>query len=330
MKQIRSNIFETNSSSSHTFTCSKKGMIPLSKSRQVYSKDIYKGNDVHIKFDCYGWTGPDICITKEKLNYIVQLIFDGIWVFPERKTNINDLLGFVRRNRYNNGECVTDEDLLNLAGRIVVVKNLIKKIDKDFDPKVNKIYIEAGDSEYNRIDHNSCCYTEYLYEDFSDSLIKAFAEFVLDPKSKIIYYPNEDTNAVSKIYDPEVDYAWFSIEDDFLPNIDDPSLFHRYVRHTARLTGQDFGCYKHDNGNVTFNIEYKGKHVGTLKSKSGFIAALPLNKKVKEFFKLLNKKDFIKFKSKRVYGLHYNKETRLITCLFDDDDDFKIEVVNDC
>ena len=60
---IRRNIFETNSSSAHVLSMVNKVDFMTKPSR----------NKIQIKFNSYGWVGPDVISYEDKLNYLYAL-----------------------------------------------------------------------------------------------------------------------------------------------------------------------------------------------------------------------------------------------------------------
>jgi hypothetical protein len=69
MKQIRQNVFETNSSSTHSLTISNKALKP-----STLSPDPYKA--IEVSFGEYGW-GPDTLTTQEeRLSYLCTMFWE--------------------------------------------------------------------------------------------------------------------------------------------------------------------------------------------------------------------------------------------------------------
>ena len=72
MKKIRNKIFETNSSSMHSFLFSREEKEQECYTPEELKKLLFSDDGlIHLYFDEYGWSGPDLRDVKEKMAYCV-------------------------------------------------------------------------------------------------------------------------------------------------------------------------------------------------------------------------------------------------------------------
>lgn len=132
MIQIRKNVFETNSSSTHSLVISKK------ERSYDYSLPVDDDGTLTITFGEFGW-GPELLITPiEKLSYLVT-DRGGLYDIPEELKNADDnaIYDFIMEE----SEAIKDI--------VEVVKNCC--------PEVKEVRFELGDSwnPFGYVDHQS-------------------------------------------------------------------------------------------------------------------------------------------------------------------------------
>ena len=131
MIQIRKNVFETNSSSTHSLVISKK--------ERSYDYHLPVDNGVlTIAFGEFGW-GPDILSTPiEKLSYLVT-DRSGLYDIPEELKNESD--GAIYDYIMEESEAIRD----------------IIEVVKSCCPEVEEVRFELGDSwnPFGYVDHQS-------------------------------------------------------------------------------------------------------------------------------------------------------------------------------
>lgn len=132
MIQIRKNVFETNSSSTHSLVISKK------ERSYDYSLPVDDDGTLTITFGEFGW-GPELLIAPiEKLSYLVT-DRSGLYDIPEELKNADDdaIYDFIMEE----SEAIKD----------------IVEVVKSCCPEVKEVRFELGDSwnPFGYVDHQS-------------------------------------------------------------------------------------------------------------------------------------------------------------------------------
>lgn len=130
-KQIRSNIFETNSSSSHSLSC-----YSISSFKPEYiniDSFLDENGEIIITGGEYGWCGPNIKTCKDKINYL--------WTYNQYKENP-----------------LTKEEFTNFLKSIF--PSLVNVNYKDYDQYYENGYIDH--QSFNLLDKEHITSKEFL------------------------------------------------------------------------------------------------------------------------------------------------------------------------
>lgn len=301
MKQIRYNIFETNSSATHVFSFNKKeDNVPLEELRKLENlKDtVYDvQGSLTIYFKDYGWIGPDIISTHDKLMYIAQLILTGPFNIPNSAFSLKtekDVKLFLAES----GKNTEKHNRKILKERIEVLFNLLKRIDPEFDRRKNPVWISNFSMGY--INHQACTFCDFFKEDFTDTLLDHLAEFILNPKTRI-YITNDNTEFDDeKIFkyeytfmdvDPKIIFDPYKVD----PYINDYEA-HRYVRDN--FTGGNFHLHKNYSNKdiIKKPIVYStviDHEECSIHTETGMVVVCNYTNKIKNILKKHNVKDYI-------------------------------------
>ena len=116
MKNIRLNVFETNSSSSHSFVVKNDCLL----SKEEVRKELYTGDSIYISFTKFGWGYDEVKSVSVKLVYFIQQIFEryGHSLFLEEGISSRVRSGKRFQDIYNlDEECINEiNDLLDELG----------------------------------------------------------------------------------------------------------------------------------------------------------------------------------------------------------------------
>lgn len=116
MKNIRLNVFETNSSSSHSFVVNNDCLL----SKEEVRKELYTEDSIHISFQEFGWGYDEVKSVSGKLVYFIQQIFEryGHHFFLEEDISSRVRSGKRFQDIYNlDEECINEiNDLLDELG----------------------------------------------------------------------------------------------------------------------------------------------------------------------------------------------------------------------
>lgn len=180
MIQIRNNIFETNSSSSHSIVVSEKNR------GYCYNMPIDSKGTLIIEFDDYGW-GPEILYTPyEKLCYWMTEYAKEFWYSPKKESFETRLQLFKEKKE--------------IKEAIKTIKRLCKNVKKvDFERPCNdEVYCGFGS-----IDHDSVGLVRD--EDFENLIFNNSVIIVIDNDNSNYFKPwlGELDNGEKSIRDPE-------------------------------------------------------------------------------------------------------------------------------
>ena len=160
MEVIRRNIFETNSSSSHSYVRAIDGEshYDYDDLRGLIKDDGY----MHSCLDIYGWFGPDVVLPRHKLRYALTMIAEVETYESEDE--------FYRTESY----LMLNDMIRNIYGcKGVVVDNFGLEII---------VYNNRKFKEFNgSIDHQSCENYSSLQE-FLDDIDTTLEAFIFDTK----------------------------------------------------------------------------------------------------------------------------------------------------
>ena len=116
MKNIRLNVFETNSSSCHSFVANNDCLL----SKEEVRKELYTEGSIHISFQEFGWGYEEVKSVSAKLVYFIQQIFEryGYKFFCSNPVASNVFSGERFQDIYElNEECINEiNDLLDELG----------------------------------------------------------------------------------------------------------------------------------------------------------------------------------------------------------------------
>lgn len=316
MKQVRYNIFETNSSSTHVFSFNEKeDSIPIEELRNLvdFKDTIYDvDGSLSIYFKEYGWSGPDIINTHDKLMYVAQLILTGPFYIPNNSFSLktdNDVKLFIDKSY----ECSKNSKRKVLKERINVLFNLFKRIDPGFDRNKNPVYITSSSFE-DYIDHQSCIFFDYLKEDFTDALLDKLAEFILNPKTCIII--TNDNNIGyddEEIFKHECNLIELDTKVVFDPHkiISDKIMeYHKlciYIRDN--LTGSRISIHKNVIGSgknkpIVYTTVIDGEEF-SINSNCGVLVVCNYTNKVKKILEKNKVEDYILINNKRFNQIYF-------------------------
>lgn len=165
MKKTRQNVFETNSSSTHSITFSEniKGVyntLPVNDLGQV---------EIHVSDNGYGWDVDEYTDPHSKAEYIYIYIRD--WYNKYKKDPEIDYL-----------KCRSDEDKDWIYLKNEALENQFKRIIMEHTG-AESVVIYDNDGSNGYIDHQSVEFNELDWLVDSDDKLK---EFIFDPECVLI------------------------------------------------------------------------------------------------------------------------------------------------
>lgn len=174
MKQIRNNIFETNSSSTHSISISGQSVYDYQTlESMVDPADHY----IHIEFGEFGWGYDEFIDPINKLQYILTMIME---IHGNELETFND---FYNLDEFILVESIVTEHTEGCKGICIAnddfERNSYESEDEDGNP-VTKYW-----SSFNGyIDHQSCEYVSL--DDFLEDWGIGIENFIFDENVKLI------------------------------------------------------------------------------------------------------------------------------------------------
>lgn len=164
---IRRNVWETNSSSSHTVSIRGKSVIDTSYNSCVTNLGIIK-----VTLGEYGWSGPTCYSFEDKLAYALSMVLH------------TEYPGF---DHWDDNFVIDDEIMSELNGYKMICDAIKHRMGDNFKSIV--INRDYGEYPYGYIDHQSCYYNSL--QDFLDDWHVDIDKYLFD-ESVSVYIDNDN------------------------------------------------------------------------------------------------------------------------------------------
>lgn len=180
MKQIRKQIFETNSSSTHSVNFRKNSdKYDWTALDEYVNKD---DNKLHIKFGEFGWGYDEYEDAYNKLSYVLTMIMETKQA-DYCHTGITSLDEYYNLDEFILVESIITEHVKDCTGIVIDSKVVFEPYD---DPEIDIKNESHGVIEHDGyIDHQSCEYYECL-DDFLNDWGVDIESFIFDENIQLI------------------------------------------------------------------------------------------------------------------------------------------------
>ncbi len=177
MKQIRNNIFETNSSSTHSVSLTNMSSDILNF-EQLDSYVDQADHYIHIEFGEFGWGYDEYVDAYMKLQYLLTMIME---------LHRNELLtfdDFYNLDEFILVECIVTENVKDCKG-ICIANDCFKRNSYDSEDKDGNPITKYWNSFNGYIDHQS--YEDYeTLADFLDNWCVTLEDFIFNENVELI------------------------------------------------------------------------------------------------------------------------------------------------